>query len=475
MPHVLENHWDRFPALSFLRENGQLYSNATTSFPTMTASVDCSLMTGVYPDQHRVPGLIWYDPDSGQIVNYINGAKTIIKMGIGKCLKNALISMNSLHLSKETQTIFEVCAERGWTSASINFVIHRGKTRHPLRLWSWVKRWLSIPLTEEIQGPDIMTLGRVVRPDFAKGAKGRGVFQSLGVNDTFASDAACRMIREGHQPDLTMVYLPDNDHAVHLADPHHAAKPLMKADQHIGTILSAYGSWDKALEQTIFLIVSDHGQTAIPRNPAYNIDLDQELRGFHIPPLGEQVSALYDLVLANNERMTYAYPLKPGVQKRLIDRLKNVRGIDQIAWKEDGGVKVVKGGLDAAALFFRKGGEWTDPYRATWLMEGNSEILDLELDDTNHSIKMKDYPDVLSRLYGALYSQSIPMVVLTALPRYEFKTAYFPTHLGGGSHGSLHSYDSTIPMIISGTDIPLPNPPRLIDLKDYMLQLLGTK
>jgi predicted AlkP superfamily pyrophosphatase or phosphodiesterase len=38
----------------------------------MIASVDSSLLTGTYPDVHQVPGLVWYDPEEKEIINYGN-------------------------------------------------------------------------------------------------------------------------------------------------------------------------------------------------------------------------------------------------------------------------------------------------------------------------------------------------------------------------------------------------------------------
>jgi hypothetical protein len=84
-------------------------------------------------------------------------------------------------------------------------------------------------------------------------------------------------------------------------------------------------------------------------------------------------------------------------------------------------------------------------------MENNGEWSVLDLRIREGIVDYGDYPDALSRLYGALYSQEFPMIVITARPRYEFKSKFYPVHLDGGSHGSLHKYDSTIPLIITGT------------------------
>src|SRR4051794_9390118 len=45
------------PTFKFLIEHGQYYRNMVSSFPTMSVTIDSSLITGTYPDTHHVPGL----------------------------------------------------------------------------------------------------------------------------------------------------------------------------------------------------------------------------------------------------------------------------------------------------------------------------------------------------------------------------------------------------------------------------------
>ena len=46
------------PALQFFIENGYKIPNLVSPFPTMSVNVDSTLLTGVYSDQHKVPGLV---------------------------------------------------------------------------------------------------------------------------------------------------------------------------------------------------------------------------------------------------------------------------------------------------------------------------------------------------------------------------------------------------------------------------------
>lgn len=103
IPSVLERCMRErlVPAFQFLVDHGQYWSNCVTVFPTMTASVDSSLLTGVFPDKHRVPGLIWYDPEAKEMINYINDWKCLYKQGITTTAKNVLYYLNEKHLSQE--------------------------------------------------------------------------------------------------------------------------------------------------------------------------------------------------------------------------------------------------------------------------------------------------------------------------------------------------------------------------------------
>ncbi|GIP31564.1 alkaline phosphatase family protein [Paenibacillus sp. J2TS4] len=475
MPDTLEDciRHKTVPALQFLITRGRYWPHCVTAFPTMTASVDSSLLTGVYPDIHRVPGLIWYNPEEKTIINYINGWKCIRKLGIAYCAQNVLYNLNEKHLSKQVSTVFEELDKMGVTSASINAMVHRSSKKHPVQLPFLVKLATGFKLQQELSGPDFLTLGAMADTKVKQHipSRLRGGARLYGINDEYAVSVVKHLIKSGHQPDFMLVYLPDNDHEVHKNNPAHAESSLIRVDGHIQDLLNTFDSWDQTLDQNIIIVISDHGQTRIGKSKEFNIDLDELLKSFHVFQLGERVSN-QDLIVCNNERMAYIYPLRPAIQHEIIETLVTEARCDLIAWKEDKGVRVKEGG-SGREVYFAKGGSQRDVYHSAWTIVGEWEVLDLQKDgDLFH---YRDYPDVLSRLYGALYSQDIPMIVITARPRYEFKSRYYPTHLNGGSHGSLHKYDSLIPLIIAGTQHPVKEPPRLIDLKQFVMELFNER
>lgn len=472
MPDILEDclRHRTVPALQFLKDRGRYWPDCVTVFPTMTASVDSSLVTGVYPNLHRIPGLIWYHPQEKTIINYVNGWNCVWKLGIDKCAKNVLYDLNEKHLSKQVTTLFEELAFRGKTSASINTIIHRGPKKYRAKLPFLVHLASKFRIQqEEISGPDVLTLGAFVPTELDEKIPQhvRRLHKFYGINDDYAVHAAKILIESRNQPDLMLVYLPDNDHAVHKKNPAHAEGALIRADRRIQEILNAFGSWDEALEKCVFIISSDHGQTRIGNGKDYIIDLDRLLASFRVLQLGEKLQD-HDLVVCNNERMAYLYPLKQEQQEEIIQRLLKESRIDLIAWKKGKGVLVKEGG-SGREIYFEPSGPYKDIYGNSWSINGEWAVLDLHRD--RDMVDYRDYPDALSRLYGALYSQEIPMIVITARPRYEFMTRLYPKHLNGGCHGSLHKYDSQIPLIVAGTDHPFNKPPRLIDLKQFIIEL----
>jgi predicted AlkP superfamily pyrophosphatase or phosphodiesterase len=471
MPNTLEEaiRHKTVPALQFLKDRGRYWPNCVTVFPTMTASVDSSLLTGAYPDVHRVPGLIWYDPEEKAIVNYINGWKCVQKLGLSNCARNVLYNLNEKHLSKQVTTLFEELAYKGITSASINAMIHRSFKQHRVRPPFLVDLATGFRLRDEISGPDILTLGAMVETGMEQQIPSRlsGFRQWYGITDSYAVHMVKLLIQTQKQPDFLLAYLPDNDHKVHKKNPAHAEEALIQTDKQIQEILNVFGGWDAALDQCVFIVISDHGQTRIGNTKEFNIDLDRLLQSFRVLQLGENVRD-HELVVANNERMAYIYPLKPDKQHEAIRCLMTESRFDIIAWKEDQGVRVKEGG-SGREFYFEPGGVIVDPYGSSWKMTGELQVLDLSLHQDR--LEYGDYPDALSRLYGALYSQHVPVIVVTTRPRYELKSRYYPTHLNGGSHGSLHKYDSLIPLIVAGTDHPVKEPPRLIDLKNYIVEL----
>jgi len=463
------------PALKFLYDNGVYQQNCTTAFPTMTASVDATLLTGTYPDRHHIPGLIWYKADEHRLIDYINGTRTVLKLGINSTAEDVLVNLNEKHLSKKVKTIFEELSDNGISSGAINFIIHRGRTKHQLKLPLLLNLVTKFSYNNKtITGPDEFCLGVMRKPNYL-GRKlpysfNQTIFKRFGINDSFAIQSAKHMINSGNQPDFLAIYLPDHDHYLHKYI-YQPVKSLIKVDKLIKELLNTFGTWEQAIKQNTFIVVGDHGQTKIGNCQKFNIDVDEYLKEFNLVRIGKKVQSDSEVIIANNERMVYIYPIKKHINAAIRAIFLKESRIDFVAWKEGKEIMVKK--HNGKSLTFQKGGKFKDNYGKEWNVEGDLDVLDIKTE--GNLIHYNNYPDALSRLYGALFSQKEEMILITAKPGYEFYSESFPTHLGGGSHGSLHYTDSIVPIIVAGATL-MPNPDlRLVDIKDYILQLFNIR
>ena len=111
---------NKAPALEFFLNHGRYHKNLVSSYPTMSVTIDSSLITGTYPDKHKIPGLVWYDEGEQRIINYGNGFFEMAKIGASQFADDALHQFNNVDLSPNVETIHEVLDKRGKQTASIN-------------------------------------------------------------------------------------------------------------------------------------------------------------------------------------------------------------------------------------------------------------------------------------------------------------------------------------------------------------------
>lgn len=462
------------PTLKFLIEHGHYYKNLVSSFPTMSVTIDSSLLTGAYSDVHRVPGLTWYSAENKKMIIYGTGPVEVLKHGVNPVLTDALIHLNESHLNRDLPTIYEDLARNGLKSGSINGLIYRGASAHKLLIPDWIQRITSLPKEIDVKGPDLLSLGALSNP--FQGIKNLpdGLTNRMGIHNDFAIEAVKYLVQSNKLPDFLFVYLPDLDRELHKKGPV-GLRGVKEFDQQLQSVLQTFGSPEKAVHDAIFIIAGDSGMTRIlpaEQNPV--IDLPSLLGDAKILRPGEAVSKETEFILAVNETMTYVYSLKADRSLRdTANLLKNDPRIDFISWKEKEWNYAIQGST-AKQIKFKSGGNLTDSYNQSWTVEQDEEVLDLSVNMAAHSLKYDQYPDVLKRLSSALRSHQGEFLVVTAKPGYEFTGGSSPTHKGGGVHGSIRKMESLVPLIISGTD-QKPEYLRMVDLKAYLLNLLTKK
>jgi hypothetical protein len=149
---------------------------------------------------------------------------------------------------------------------------------------------------------------------------------------------------------------------------------------------------------------------------------------------------------------------------RVRARLRELTGIDVVTWlaAPDGGPVERRGtgpppgeDLEAvveragAELRFRPGTGVEDLRGREWELDGDAAVLG-EVRDGRFTSDA--YPDALGRLWTALVAPYAGDVLVSLADRYECVDWGDATHVGGGSHGSLHRDDSLGPLLMVGLD-----------------------
>lgn len=468
MSHALENatQTGKAPALQFLMEKGHYISDMVSPFPTMSVTIDSSLLTGTYADQHRIPGLHWFDTLHKEFVNYGTGLRETFKIGLKKSIHNMLYQLNHKHMSRDVSTIYEDLAKQGMSSASINSFVYRGNSIQRLR----VPRLLST-LTQfkdgkwEAEGPPIFSLGT-----FSKLRRFGLPTQVAAGNYKYVAKELRYLIRKRKLPHFTFCIFQDMDTRIHFKGPLYT-KDIKKFDREIQKLLNMYPSWEEALEKNIWMVIGDNGHAATGKK--YRdvvIDLRRVLKGYRIARINRAIHKKDEIAICVNQRMAYIYALRNKVSlSSIIEKLTKDQRIDVIAWKEEEEI-FIESGVRKGRLVYSPNGKYTDVYGQSWNIHGEFKLLDLK-HLTHTLIDYGDFPDALARLYGALNSHAGRFIVVNAKPGCEFKAQSTPFHLSGAAHGSLHRQESHVPFVVAGID-ELPEYSRFVDLKPYILQLL---
>ena len=456
------------PAFNYLMNNGHFNPEIISSYPTMSVTIDSTLLTGTYANEHHIPGLIWFKEDENRVISYGSGIKEIWNNGLGNVAMDSVVHLNQTHLSKEVKTIHEEIAERNLATASINGLVYRGSEEQLLHVPKLISMSKLLPKEIEVKAPKIMSLG-VLSQYNPKNNRHKFVWKRMGLNNEFTANELLYLFEEKKIPAFTLAYLPDADASIHKKGPDEL-EGIVKADEALQTILNRFPSWEEAIQDATWIVLGDSGQSSVEANKTTSlIDLNQVLGDYSFWNADEKKG---QLALGINERMAYIYVNDQQVElSAIVDILKKDKRIGFIAWKDDEKNYVVSPDSDRE-FTFTAGGPYVDAYYQSWQMDGDASILDLNM-TKNGEIIYQDYPDALARLYGALHSQEGRVIIVDAKPSYEFIEKDSHDHAGGGAHGSLHQVDSLVPIIIAGTsEVPLSN--RLVDIKEWILQLLDT-
>ncbi|MFS1513593.1 alkaline phosphatase family protein [Chengkuizengella sp. SCS-71B] len=455
------------PALKYLIDRGKYFPKVVSSYPTMSVTIDSSILTGEYADQHKVPGLVWYSDEEKRVITYGSGMKEIWKHGIYHMILDSLKNLNDKHLNPNVKTIYETLSTNEIDSASINGLIYRGNKTQTLYLPNTFSQFSELPDKINVKAPAFFSFGSLAQMNPKN--QNHHVWQRFGLNDQYSTNELLFLIENQILPPFSMVYFPNNDQVVHKKGVDET-EGIKKVDEQLQKVLNSYPTWNDAIEKVNWIILGDSGQSKIGKDKEKNlIRLKSLLNEYQIYELGSEVKEHDQILLSVNERMSYIYVLDNNLSlQKIAEKIKEDSRVDFVAWKEEKSVHVLSPDHNGS-LSYEPNNVIQDLYEQFWSVNGNLEILDLDFKD--NQLQYKTYPDALARLYGALYSHQGRFLVADAKIEYEFTDEYSPIHLGGAGHGSLHADDSFVPMIITGTNSS-PKYTRIIDVKDWILQLM---
>jgi hypothetical protein len=322
--------------------------------------------------------------------------------------------MNRLHLARDAVTVYEALEDVGYTTAAINITCYRGRTRHRPTLPG---------VTVPAYGPKRFFFYNLFESD-TTGAPLAVFGRAQGSIDGYAAAVGRWLVtRDGF--DLLVYYLPDYDFASHVHGPDGAPEALARSDAAVGALLDAAGGPDEFLERYNVIVCSDHGQTRVERSV-------QLQSGFADVP-GALVTA------SNRAGMIYRLPECRLDARALAERLDGEPAAETVLFRE------------GDEVFARRDGE---------------EVV-VERDGA-----LFDYPDGAARAWAAVHNPNAGDVLVSATPGVEFADLAGRHHAGGGSHGSLLSGDSEVPMLAIGFEEV---PSSIVDVTPAFLRHFGVE
>jgi hypothetical protein len=411
------------PTLSLLAEHGR-YTRATSVFPSLTPVCVSSIVTGAYPDVHRIPHLVWYHRGERRIVEYGSSFGAIRAAGTRSAIRDAIFNMNAEHLAPGAPTLFESLEDTGHVAAAVNIPCYRGRTSHRP----------TVPgLTRPAYGPRRFFYYSLFESD-ATGAPLAVRNRNAGTVDEYAAAVGRWLVtRDGF--DFLAYYLSDHDYLSHVRGPDGAQEGVERADRAVAALVEAAGGADEFLSRYAVVLCSDHGQTSVRRTGR----LQEALAGVE----GVLVTA------SNRAGMVYRLPgcrLDPA---ELAERLDTEPSVEAVAYLDDG---------EAVVRREREEVRFAPDGAGGWQLAGDAAIA--------------DYPDSWARIWAALRNPNAGDVAVSPAPGYEFADLGGRHHVGGGSHGSLSRGDSEVPVLLVGVS---GEPRSIVELAGIVLDHFGVR
>ena len=236
------------PALSALAENGVFCDNVKTVYPTLTYPIHTSLITGCYPRTHGIGHNQPFQPDAAPE------------------MRKWFWSLGDI----QVKTLYQAAKEKKLDVASVLWPVS-GMNRYVRRNFPEV-----LPLPGENAALKMLRYGSpdwILHMEALYGRTRKSIRQPH--LDDYAALLCERLYASYRPPDALFVHLVDCDAMRHQygVDSEEAHVAMERLDTRVGRIIDAVRK-AHLLEETLFCVVSDHGQQDAPNG----ILLDRELR-----------------------------------------------------------------------------------------------------------------------------------------------------------------------------------------------------
>jgi hypothetical protein len=433
----------RAPALARIMQDGVYVNDCVAAFPSVTPVCAATITTGLGPDGHHIPSMNWYHREEARYVEYGSSFSASRQFGVLRSLTDTVYRMNAEHLNPEIETVFESLDDADVRTAGTTYLIYRGRYPHEVANETALARIVTSTLFRRtIDGPKELFYADI----YASRKTGcRGQLGMPGVRDQHTGCVGAYLV-EHDLFDFMLFSLPDNDAWSHKNGPHSQVTSIAAADRQLERLMHAAGGPDAFLESHAVIVCSDHSQAQVEDR----VRLEQTFADFDVatPSPARSIGAEVAVSPAQRSAMVYALDVdrREQIVQRAVHASLETQGVDLVCWLagEEAVVRSARG-----ELRFAPDGPVEDLRNGRWHLDG--ELATLGAAERDGRLHTPSYPDALGRIWSALQCPTAGDVLLSAAPSYEFVDWGGADHVGGGSHGSLHSSDSLGALLWCGT------------------------
>ncbi len=467
-PAMLERAIDAgaAPVLERLVQGGHYVPDCVAAFPSVTPVCAASIVTGVSQDEHHIPGMNWFDRDEHRYVEYGSSFRAAQRFGIGRQLTDTVYNMNRAHLSPQTLTVFETLDDADVRTAGTTYLMYRGRHRHEPQRDTALTRVASAFMRHAVMGPRELFYADIFASQRTGCRSGLGM---PGVRDRHSGCVSAYMV-EHDLFDFLLLSLPDNDWYSHKHGPDAQVHSIGQADLQLARVMNAAGGVEEFLAEHAVIAIADHSQAPVSATIALQDELAElgVLGPARSSEGGGSAGAREPrIAVCPSQRAAMIYALHEGerdaMRASVVTRALAIDGVDLVMWLERDARDAPREGVIASPrhgeLRFapaQADANVLDPRGQRWRIDGTLTVIDASLHDGR--LLSPSYPDALTRVWSALTCRTSGEVLLSAAPGFEFLDWGRQAHVGGGSHGSLHASDSLGALVLSGVELPQPQP-----------------